>query len=362
MSATTRSQLLSFFGDACAAAAGEVVSSGFEPPRQLAPQLIAAAARMRLLPVVSWYVETTGLSMPEWFVEASLSVRAHNEAKNRRVVERIAPVLERVREDGTPVAVRKGPHLSAYYPEAGLRPYSDVDLFLPAGHWNAVQARFQEAGYRPLRYSRLQQAYFKVATNAIPGLEAPPGDDPRLTVDPSDTLLLPVISERWAQGANLTIEDTGTDAIASNGVVLSVLPRPYALVDIVANLYIGAVTMRYVNRLRFQRLTPYADVLCLSRRMSVDEWALFFSLVERLNLRVPLAFAYGNGERLFGNNRFLRYLEGSLPSIPVSLDDPILDEFGEFEFGSPVAWDEPLESRMFMDALPPSVPAWTSPI
>jgi hypothetical protein len=339
---------------ACAAAAGVPTTADGLPDDVDIALVFTAAARMRVLPVLAWYARTQRWARPEWFAEIAGATLARFDARNQQLVDEAARIARALEDAGIVYAFRKGVHLCHLYPSRGLRPFSDIDVLIHAGTEAVVGDTLSRLGYEAVPVTRHQRAFFAIATNASPGyvLRQASGD---VFVDLSSALLLPALAEAWASGRNLDLASVELDEVTGDVQRLRTLASPYALVDLVVNLYIGATTMRYVNRLRFQRLTPYMDVLAVARRLGDDGGHAFRTQVDALGLHDAVSFAFGNGERLFGPGSFSPYW-------PVDTGTPILDEYGRLEFGSPQRWDVPLLDRMFLDGLPRSVPSWTSPI
>jgi hypothetical protein len=81
-----------------------------------------------------------------------------------------APVLlRRVRAaaDG-PLILLKGPEVAAYYPDAVLRPYGDLDLLVPDP--SAAQRALLDVGFEPVGDPRLYEDIHHLRPLAVPGL------------------------------------------------------------------------------------------------------------------------------------------------------------------------------------------------
>ena len=348
-------QALGLVTTACAAVAGAVgADEGAAFEEAAFGDLLATAARTRALPVVAWHIYERGIARPDWFQEVAFACFGQFNERNERFASEAARLAAALMDAGISMAFRKGAHVCHLYPRLGVRPFSDLDLLVNATDVQRLPPVMEALGYVPVQLTREQRAFLTVATNATPGYRLDGG--PRsLLVDISSSLLLPVMADRWSSGDLLGFDDVDRDEIAGSGGALPVLALPYLLLDLVVNLYIGATTMQYVNRLRFQRITPYMDVLNVAGRLTADGWATFRHCVERLHLEPAVTFAFGNGERLFGGGLFDAHWPGAS-------DATLLDEYGEFEFGAPQRWPMTVDERMLIERLPASVPQWASPI
>lgn len=81
---------------------------------------------------------------------SELSERYKEQARQAVVHEiQLSDVLTRIRSAGVEPILFKGWGLARLYPEAGLRPYGDIDLWMPADDIERVHSAFRSNGYPP---------------------------------------------------------------------------------------------------------------------------------------------------------------------------------------------------------------------
>ena len=353
-----RKETLDVITAACAAAAGVRPNGG--AVRALQPDvdwsaLLVAGARMRVLPVLAWYAQESRWDTPDWFTETLEFSALYWDRHNLSLIDESMRIATALEDASIPCALRKGVHVCQLYARAGMRPFRDIDVFISAESTNSFAEVVLSLGYEPLPATREQRAFFAIATNAMPGyaIETAAG---RAVVDPSVSLLIPALAAQSGRlDGGIQLRDVALASCTASRGALPVLAPPYLLLDLVVNLVLGATTMRYVNRLRFQRLTPYMDVLTVAATLDSEDWWVFRSEVDRFRLHDAVTFAFGNGQRLFGRGMFASLWKCETDAL-------LLDEYGALEFGQPRRWDLPIEDRMFLDRLPESVPCWESPI
>jgi hypothetical protein len=74
---------------------------------------------------------------------------AHGRARAERLERGLGDALDALAIQGISVTLLKGMHLSRrYYPEAGARPMSDIDLLVPPGEIAAAERALADAGWR----------------------------------------------------------------------------------------------------------------------------------------------------------------------------------------------------------------------
>lgn len=315
-------------------------------------ELLAAASRTRTTPLLGWWMLKGDIQVPEWLRESCVAAFRHWDAQGKLLASLADDIHQHLSGCGLRVLFRKGVHVSALYPATGCRPFSDIDPLISGQDRHAVEAALADLGLTSIPITRTQHVFLKIATNSTRGFT----DSAQRFVDPATSLLVPTLAARWAGGVELTIDRVNSQVARREYGFLG-LCAPYLLVDLVLNAYIGATTMRYVNRMRFQRLTPYVDILMVAGGMSQDDWATFDAVVQEFNLGQAVEFVVNSGSAIFGASRFHACWPGQFRGT-----SEIHDYYGELEFGERQAWLLPIKTRLTLDRLPTEVPPWTSPI
>ena len=90
-----------------------------------------------------------GLIQAEPAIAAVLALHLrHNRIRAARMQDAALGTVEALLAAGVPTAVLKGAHTaSAYFPEPGARPASDIDLLVPAGATGAAEAVLRDLGF-----------------------------------------------------------------------------------------------------------------------------------------------------------------------------------------------------------------------
>lgn len=84
----------------------------------------------------------------------------------------IARILEAVEEVGAPVVLLKGAaYVAAGLPVATGRIFGDVDILLPKGRIEAVEAALMRHGWAPMKINAYDQRYYRQWMHEIPPLE-----------------------------------------------------------------------------------------------------------------------------------------------------------------------------------------------
>lgn len=87
--------------------------------------------------------------------------------RNMQLYGELHKVVKRLQDDGIPVILLKGAVLAeAVYPDAALRPMSDIDLLVKKTHLSAVQEILPELGYLPS--SKLSADFYEEHHHLMP--------------------------------------------------------------------------------------------------------------------------------------------------------------------------------------------------
>jgi hypothetical protein len=106
----------------------------------------------RALPLLARWVEDAGIagSLPAAERAVLLAATMAAQARARAVAETLEPLAAACRAEGTAPVLLKGLALHGdLYPDASLRPVSDVDLWVPTGALPAVRRALAAAGLAP---------------------------------------------------------------------------------------------------------------------------------------------------------------------------------------------------------------------
>ncbi len=310
-----------------------------------------AAARGRVLPVVATAHRDGGLELPEWAVSLAGTVTDEVRDRQARCTAISLAIAEACDSRGLRPVFRKGVHLLGLYPDPTWRPFNDVDVLIAPEQADELDAVLEDIGAEAIAVDRRQAIYLAVSTDSRPGFFAD-----GLPVDPATSLTIPALADRWSAGRRIGRSDVATQR--GHDGRLPLLTTPWLLVDLVINTYIGCTTMRYVNRLRFQRLNPWLDLLVVAAAMTDADWRTYDGARTELGLDPAHDFVLAMGSALLGPATFL----ADWPGHHAVRRPEAAEEYGELEFGAARTWTVPLARRMVADGLPEPVPAWQAPL
>lgn len=314
-------------------------------------ELLECAAKLQTVPLLTHTADT----LPLWL--ARLAADRHMDSEREaRVRRNVAQLLADVcAANAIPIAFRKGVHTASLYPDAGCRPTGDIDVLVSPDSVRDMLAAAKSVGLADASLSRAQRAWILLATNSRPPLEYvldATGDV--VSVDVATSLDLPAMKRPPDQDR---VERMLSRAIVSEDG-LPVLSIPDAFVDSVINMYIVQTSLRYVWRLRFQRLTYFLDLLVMGRRLTHEGLAAVAAEVKDDPTRDAFAFALGNLARLAPRSPTSRRLSVLIPEGR----EHVMDEIGQWELDRPYRWRETLEARLVLDAVPGDLPAARAPL
>ncbi|HEV8338893.1 MAG TPA: nucleotidyltransferase family protein [bacterium] len=259
------------------------------PPGPLAPaewnQVLALAEQERLTPLVARAVDVLGLWVPAEVGGALAHAREHAGAVSALAFERFAAVLTALRARGVRPIVLKGAALARWiYADPALRPFTDIDLLVPAGDVTPTHDLLTELGYR-LGTGQLTTATDLTWRHAR-GYYDPAGNRPTLDVHwrlAGYPFLIEVSYETLAERCAVERLDGDDLLVPSPGdaVVIS-------SIFFLRELWYGKPRLRYLRDL--------AEVVA---RHTVD-WNTVATLAQSVQfLRAPLILALSASQRLF---------------------------------------------------------------
>lgn len=117
-------------------------------PLQTLPKSVTWLQAQRLLPLVGWSAEKTGYLLSE---ELNSAVKAANylqTARHSLAHRQLQTLAGLARTLDLPVVVVKGPVVAEAYPTPELRPYKDIDLFVPETMTSAFVVELERLGYQ----------------------------------------------------------------------------------------------------------------------------------------------------------------------------------------------------------------------
>jgi len=314
--------------------------------------LYVLAARTRTLGLLATCKREGG--SPDWFRrELRLKARALRERSLGRLkaADEISTAL---RDADVLHAFRKGVHMDLLYPHIGIRQYSDLDLWVHPRSEKTADAVLTTLGYSQTALNREQFLYLALATNCRAPFERR-YEEHSLVVDVSRSLLIPALARRFGEEDPAPLAGDMVRRVDHSNYSFFVLEPRWNLIDLALNGFINTTAMRYVNRLRFQRVDPWLDLVIAATKVGADDMGGLFGRMSRINDCV--AFSLSQADRILSTNLMSRF--GHLLG-PVEI--PSLDSFGSLDFEAPVLWNTHWKKRYLLDDLPPEVPIWRGPM
>lgn len=117
------------------------------------------AVKNRLTPLLHWRLarEHDHQHVPEWFRQRLKAHYYQTSTRNLWLLQEAETILKRCEEHGLPIIPLKGILLAnSLYPDAALRPFSDIDLLINKEHLPAVMQLLVSQGYYRLPELRNQ--------------------------------------------------------------------------------------------------------------------------------------------------------------------------------------------------------------
>ncbi|UNS95040.1 nucleotidyltransferase family protein [Streptomyces tubbatahanensis] len=334
--------------------------------------LLAQATRHRVLPLVARNLRAGDLFMPSAYGYATMDVYlgayAYHRHRNEALREEFTAVSETLDRAGLPFAIRKGLLLATrYYRDLGVRPMMDIDLLVERESGAAVVDTLATLGYSVGKVSgngrvieplpRNEELFWRLHTNVLPPLFRLTGDPAvRIyNVDLSRELSLPGAGMRIPTGEILSrARPVSIGAVD----VLAGCPEDLVL-DLCAHTFKESTTLRYLHRLKHQRLIQYCD---LREVLRAERDALCWNtLVQRARDYQAAPAVY------FALSHLESMWPGTIPAAALAqlgdgLDATFLDRFGALDLAEPMTWDTDFRTRMFDSRMDLPLPQGTSAV
>jgi len=110
--------------------------------------LFRRAGEEGVAPLVYGNLKALPDCVPAGILERFKAVYIKNSLRNAGLFQRLAPLLETIRRAGLRAVVMKGARLAAsLYGDIGLRPFTDIDLFVHPDDWPGVEKILAENGF-----------------------------------------------------------------------------------------------------------------------------------------------------------------------------------------------------------------------
>jgi hypothetical protein len=334
--------------------------------------LLCQASRHRVLPLVARNMYRLGLYQLDSYLYANFDTAIgsyhHHQARNRSLRSEFAELIGPLMAEVPRIVVRKGMYLAhVVYQDPGVRPMMDLDLLVEREHATEAVKVLEELGYasgtptanlrRVTPLPRDQQMYWRLYVNNLPPYFRPTSDPlvNLFAVDFSVGLFLS--PQQWAASTTEVI-DRAQPIDIQGCAALGQAPEDLVL-DLCAHLYKESTTLRYMHRLKFQRLIQYCDLReTLTCFADVFDWGRFLTTCDKYEASSTVHFALAHLELLF---------PGTVPehvrTATRPLDRPdFLDQFAADELAEPLLWHEPFMVRMFSPERTLNAPASTLPI
>lgn len=240
---------------------------------------------------VAAYTSGTGPLLGHWLeggtVAASPSIAAvlayqlrHNRLRMRLLMERAKDLVAALTEAGCAPVVIKGMHTALrYFPEAGARPLSDIDLVIAPATLPGAEAVLAGLGYRggaAMAGPPRQRAWRPPTAPMMPRTLAFVHHDDPWTVDLQESF-----DRSFASGSRVVELDREIAAAALDPWPLDagarVLPQPWLL------LYLAVHASNGFENLTLLRLTELALVAREDAARGALDWATFTDAADRID-------------------------------------------------------------------------------
>lgn len=298
--------------------------------------------RTGLLPLLGFLATRCDISAPQLVEAAAVECFHASTMAAQRLRAQSEEISRAWAYADVPAIVRKGVHVSRLYPEPGCRPFGDIDVLVPSDRLSQALATAAQLGFGHASHSRELRRYLRLAASTVTLCRLGGVGDPKTVVDISSSLFLGV------QDLDLdfaTIEAHSQDL----GESVRGLGRIQLLIDLINNLYVTSTTMRYVNGMRFQRLTSYVDLLVVGGFLTTADWVTLQGVIETKGLQRAAAFALGNCVTLFPEHPRVAPMARVLGSFD---DSSAADEYGQWEMTPAGRWPVDITQRVRFERLP----------
>lgn len=320
------------------------VQDGVPSPRTALPseverwdRLVEASRRTALHGLVGWYfAHNSPADLPAPATDRLVQDFRSAQVSTAELQAAAQELARALAGRGVEAVFRKGVVVAGRYPDAGCRPFHDIDVFVARDDAPGAAAALALLGYSQEGLDRATHIYLLVSTNALP-----PFTRGGLTVDVATSLVMP---RHEGPGSRRVYQELLDGAVVRGG--LPQFDRVGALLDLATNVHQTHTTLKYVKARRFQRAVSYLDLELEAADFTDDDWASFDRMAAEAGLADATGFAFGNCGRLLGDESRLAHRARPVP----------LDEVGTWELPEPYTWREPLLERLLWDGLPPDLP------
>ncbi|MFE9287974.1 nucleotidyltransferase domain-containing protein [Streptomyces olivaceus] len=277
----------------------------------------------------------------------------YHRTRNQALQDEAVAVLARLQGEVPDVALRKGLYLAQHvYRDLGLRPMADMDLLMVRADTKRAVGILEDLGYqmgdttsdsrRVIPLPREKMAFWRLHVNNLPPVF-------RLTSEPTVLEFIVDISVGlFLPGSEFSVptEEVLTRAVpVALGSIDALAPAPEDLVmDLCAHLYKEATTLRYLHRLKHQRLIQYCDLReVLLAHGDAAFWRKFSDRVAAYSIRPVAYFALAHLEKLYPGTIPGHILE----ELGYGVRLGFLDEFGALDLPKPGKWGADFFDRTF---------------
>lgn len=319
-----------------------------------------AAYRHRVAAMVGTRLSAAGVFTPdsrlEYVADALLAAYLLNERKNGILLATAAELAAALSSSGIPYAVRKGCYLTpAVYRDPGLRPMSDIDIFVDRAASQDLSALLRDSGFQQgavtsdgtiVPPTRREEVFWSVHVNNLPTFQRRSTDPVvgTISVDVCIDLFLP------ASGCRLPATDllAGLRTFDLAGTVATTFAAPHFLLDVAAHLYKESTTLRYIERGKHQRLLQYVDIAAILSHETDFDWNSLLAVAVEAGAAGNVYFALANTDELFPGTVPGTVLEQLAEAGDVS--ESFLREYGAVDLGKPMTWSSSsIVERLYSD-------------
>jgi hypothetical protein len=345
--------------------AAELIAGGIEWD-----YFISQARRHRVLPLVGRNLQRLHLYNIDQYLYASADTfRAsylYHRTRNDALQQELAAITPVLRHEIPGIAVRKGMYLAQHiYRDLGTRPMADMDLLTTRRDCARAVEILGDLGYqmgdttpdsrRVVPLPRDQAAFWRLHVNNLPPLFRTTSDPTVLEfiIDISVGLFLP-----RSEFTVPTDEILDRAVPAPFGDVEMLVQAPEDLVlDLCAHLYKESTTLRYLHRLKHQRLIQYCDLReVLTVHGDTWFWERFEARVGEYGVGLVAYFALAHLEQLFPGTVPLE----ALARLGTDARPTFLDEYGAVDLREPQVWPTDFLTRTFTSEMSGGLPASSS--
>lgn len=334
---------------------------------------LSQASRHRVLPLVARNMQRLELHQLDSYIYANFDTAIgtyfYHSARNRALHAEFADVMPRLYAEVPRVVIRKGMYLAhVVYPDPGVRPMMDLDLLVERENAKRAVEVLEDLGYasgKPTHELRRieplprdEQVYWRMhVVNNLPTLFRPTSD-PLVRLFAVDFTVGIFLTALQCEISTSDVVERADDVRVAGARAL--VPAPEDLIlDLCAHLYKESTTLRYMHRLKYQRLIQYCDLreslLHLGDRL---EWERLLGLCDTYDAHTTVYFALAHLEELYSGTVPASVLDRLRPD-----DQPdFLDQYAATELPEPQVWQEPFLARTFSRTKTLSAPPARSPL